>query len=80
MQEDGYLVLYAPRDRPIWTSGTNGTPSASLSLQEHGNVVIYSEVSVRSGPPTAAVISSKLGRSRSQHPAILRPVTMTNSR
>jgi len=42
MQEDGNLVVYAPDDKPLWASGTNGNPMATLRFQQDGNIVIYS--------------------------------------
>jgi hypothetical protein len=42
MQEDGNLVVYAAGDKPLWASGTNGNPLATLRFQQDGNIVIYS--------------------------------------
>ena len=41
MQEDGNLVIYAEGDKPLWASGTNGNPLATLRLQQDGHIVIY---------------------------------------
>ena len=43
MQSDGNLVIYdASRSVAIWATGTTGQPGSFLSVQEDGNVVIYS--------------------------------------
>ena len=43
MQDDGNLVVYEG-NRPIWSSGTDrgGNALYYLSLQDNGNVTIYS--------------------------------------
>ncbi len=42
MQPDGNLVFYSP-NRPIWQSGTYGSPATHVSLQPDGNLVIYDD-------------------------------------
>lgn len=41
MQQDGNLVLYDYRNRPIWASNTEGYYGAYLEVQDDGNAVIY---------------------------------------
>lgn len=41
MQDDGNLVLYAPRGLPLWDSKTTGKSGAALTLQADGNAVVY---------------------------------------
>ena len=42
MQGDGNLVVVAPGNVPVWSSGSAGNPGAYLALQSDGNLVIYS--------------------------------------
>jgi hypothetical protein len=41
MQSDGNLVVYAPGNRPIWASGTNGRIGSIVRMQSDGNLVVY---------------------------------------
>jgi hypothetical protein len=41
MQEDGNLVIYAGY-MPLWASGTEGNPNATLRFSANGNLVICS--------------------------------------
>jgi len=41
MQEDGNLVIYE-RYKPLWASGTDGNPMATLRFSPNGNIVICS--------------------------------------
>jgi hypothetical protein len=41
MQGDGNLVIYGPKDRPVWATATDRNPGARLIVQDDGNVVIY---------------------------------------
>jgi hypothetical protein len=43
LQEDGNLVIYAARDKPLWASNTAGNPGSILAVQADGNLVIYSK-------------------------------------
>ncbi len=38
MQHDGNLVVYDPDGSPLWASGTDGHPGASLAIQDDGNL------------------------------------------
>ncbi|MCO5996573.1 hypothetical protein [Actinoallomurus rhizosphaericola] len=40
-QTDGNLVVYDRDDQPVWASGTDGNPAATLVLQADKNLVIY---------------------------------------
>lgn len=40
MQQDGNLVMIAPGNRPVWSSGTR-VPNTVLQVQQDGNVVLY---------------------------------------
>ncbi|MDD3772970.1 MAG: bulb-type lectin domain-containing protein [Weeksellaceae bacterium] len=40
-QEDGNLVLYKNKTKPIWASQTSGRQTRSLIFQDDGNLVIY---------------------------------------
>lgn len=41
MQNDGYLVIYDPKDTLVWTS-TNKEPGEYLVCQDDGNLVLLS--------------------------------------
>jgi hypothetical protein len=41
MQEDGNLVIYHGY-KPLWASGTDGNPNATLRFSTNGNLVICS--------------------------------------
>jgi hypothetical protein len=41
MQEDGNLVIYQGY-KPLWASGTDGNPNATLRFSTNGNIVICS--------------------------------------
>ncbi len=50
MQRDGNLVLYGPRNQPLWSSNTQGTPVEECMMQRDGNLVLY----LRDGQPVWA--------------------------
>ena len=41
LQRDGNLVLYGPRERPLWSSDTEGIPVEKCIMQRDGNLVLY---------------------------------------
>jgi hypothetical protein len=50
MQKDGNLVLYGPRNQPLWSSNTGGRPVEKCMMQRDGNLVLY----LRDGQPVWA--------------------------
>jgi hypothetical protein len=41
LQSDGNLVLYGPRNRPLWSSNTQGKAIEKCIMQRDGNLVLY---------------------------------------
>lgn len=50
IQKDGNLVLYGPRNQPLWSSNTQGRPVEKCVMQRDGNLVLY----LRDGQPVWA--------------------------
>jgi hypothetical protein len=42
LQGDGNLVVYSSASEPLWASGTDGHPGASLLLTDHGRLALLS--------------------------------------
>jgi len=40
LQGDGNLVIYNQYNQPIWSTGTNGRPTAYLAMQPDGNLIL----------------------------------------
>lgn len=41
LQRDGNLVLYGPRNQPLWSTNTQGNPVERCIMQTDGNLVLY---------------------------------------
>ncbi len=41
LQRDGNLVLYGPRNQPLWSTNTQGNPVEKCIMQTDGNLVLY---------------------------------------
>lgn len=41
MQGDGNVVVVAPGNKPVWSTGTAGGPGSALLLQDDRNLVVY---------------------------------------
>jgi len=41
LQRDGNLVLYGPRNQPMWSTNTQGIPVERCIMQRDGNLVLY---------------------------------------
>lgn len=46
MQPDGNLVLYSSAAAPVWSSNTQGDPTAALKIQNDGNLVVYNSYGI----------------------------------
>jgi hypothetical protein len=66
MQGDGNLVLYAESNTPVWATGTQGKGAIRASLQDDGNLVLYTkevERRFRRDVPVAVWASQTRGES-----------------
>jgi hypothetical protein len=43
-QHDGNLVLYNPKNQPVWATGTDLTKATSFVVQRDGNMVLYDRI------------------------------------